>query len=143
MKKFFELVSDYLPIVIPIIILTVGCYGAGYLMANLNQVCPGDKECTLEGIKSSDAEKAQFCASLMPEAPVVTELCEPIYVPKYIATYTECDCTMDTEIGRVNGWAECVEAQNMVTDDKKEKSYCEEHYCQEKILRNTRPNTGR
>jgi len=133
----------HLNITIAIIITVFSSIALGFLFSEVSQVCPGEKEYTLETLKSTSAEKAQFCADLMPEAPVVTELCEPIYVPKYIATYTECDCTMDTEIGRVNGWAECVEAQNMVTDDKKERSYCEEHYCQEKILRNTRPNTGR
>ena len=116
---------------------------AGNSYSEITQTCPGEQEWTLERMESTDAEKAQFCVDLMadPVAPeIVTE-----YVPQYITVNTpcmECECEPDFEAGRVSGWAEAIAADKMAIDNTKEE-YCDLHYCQEKILRNTRPNTGR
>lgn len=51
-----------------------------------------------------------------------------------------CDCSIDFEEGKIAGKAEAAEEQRMYGDStKKSEEYCNTHYCQEKILRRTRP----
>ena len=115
-----------------IVILFVGII-IGHERAKWTATCPVvcDEVCDIAQVTT--AQKEAY-VSLKAEE---TVLCEPIYVPKYIATYSECDCTIDYR----EGWKSCVDSYESATSIKKEKEYCDVHYCQEKILRNTRPST--
>lgn len=132
--SFFEILWYYAPVLGIGIIVLAGVFATGMMYSESHQTAPGDKQNTLSTIESSDAEKAQFCSSLM-----VQQECMPDV--RYYETIVPCDCTIEMEVGRVNGWAECVEAEQAVTSQKYKGDYCDAHYCQEKILRNTRPTT--
>jgi len=84
-------------------------------------------------------EREAYTAIIAEPEQEVTGLCEETQVPFYLPC--ECDCAIDMEVGRVNGWAECVQAEQAVTSEKEKEDYCRKHYCQEKILRRTRPTT--
>lgn len=114
------------------IVVAVMLFVGGFMTSEWTQTCPGCK--TLATTPAKPAEKAQYCADQM-----VAQECLPDV--RYYETIVPCDCTMEMEVGRVNGWAECVEAEKSVTSQKKKEEYCEVHYCQEKILRRTRPTT--
>jgi len=136
LPEWMKFTACELRVVLGVTISLIFAFITGFGTAHVTQLCPGEKECTLARIDSSDAEKAQFCADLMPkekESPIV--FCEPIYIPKYVATYKECDCLPNFEAGRTAGWSEAVNAEKMKTNEKLE--YCDVHYCQEKILRST------
>ena len=125
MNKF----KNYIPLLIMFVGSVLLGYIIGWAITDTSFACPGDKELTLQTLGSSPAEKAQFCADLIPQEPmIVTE-----YVPRYINTICPvCDCSGEVSVAII----ECIDGYEQFMPVKKKP--CKGLECKVRVYRGSK-----
>lgn len=103
----------------------------------VQNVCPDEKNCQVEVITVRNEMESKFQEALLEREIQCSQWAKCTNLPGA----SECDCTIDFEEGVIEGKRQAVEENKMYSGSKKKIEYCDEHYCQEKILRRTRPIT--